>query len=735
MNTSTEILSLPGQTGAQTETTWSEYLGLLSRYAWLIGGLAIGGAVTAAAWSYSQKPVFQAKATVVVQQEGPDALQRDRARMLDNSPEYFQTHFELMKSHYVLQQTAVRLKLADQAEYREEAKGLGTWLVDRMPGLRGVLQTGEDAAAAPGLKEDLLLKRFSQQIDVIPIRGARLAHITVSSEDPQFAATAANTLVAVYVERAQALDLEAKEKAAQWFTAHLNELRKKVEESHQALYVFRLKHGLLQAQERQAVTAHNLSELNSELVRAEMRKAEAQVRLQQLQSALLGKSGGQAMDWDKLDAATEVLSSPLIQALRTQEVKLTGQLAELSDKYGTLHPKMAKVQAELQDLRERIQQEVRKVYESAKQEYETAIVREKTVKEAVGRHRQEKINLEKFDIEHGILEREAESSQHMYDLFLKVMKEADLSTGLRASNVYLADPAVASLIPVKPQKKLNTILGLLVGLMSGVGLAFFLDSRDRSLKGPDDVDRYLPNVSLLGTVPLMPKSTRTNGTVLLSSQPDAFASESIRAIRTSVLLANPAGLPSCILITSPGANEGKTTLAVNLATAMAQLKETRVLLIDADLRNTAPHSIFSVYSERPSPPGLTDFLRGDAESWDIVYQTDHPNLSVIPPGDCPSNPSELLHSNQMRKLLSWCRYERFHIIIDAPPVLPVTDSVVLANQVDGVLLVVSAGETSLQSCRWSLRRLAGSGGKVLGVVLQKARLADLPYYATTARVL
>ena len=728
MDVTKKLRSLPGETTVQKDETWSEYLGMLSRYRWLIGGLAIAGALAAAGWSYVQKPMYQSKATVVVQEEGPDALQHDRARRPDVSPEYFQTHFELMKSHYVLQQTAARLRLSEQAEYRQETGGLSTWLADKIPPLRSLLQGEGENMISPNLKDDLLQRRFSQQVEVMPIRGARLAHIIVSSENPQFAALAANTLVSVYVERVQALELEGKEKAAQWFMSHLNDLRKKVEGSQQALYVFRQRHGLLQGKERQVVTTQSLSELNSELVRAEMRKAETQVRLQQLQSALSDHTEMQTVDWDKLDASTEVLTSSLIQGLRSQEIKLTGQMAELSEKYGPLHPKIARVQAELHDLRAQIQQEVRKVYQSAKQEFETAVIREKTIREAVDRHKHQKIGLEQYDIEHGILEREAESSQHMYDIFLKVMKEADLSMGLRASNVYLADPAVASSTPVKPQKKLNTMLGLVIGLMTGVGLALLLNTRDRSLRGPDDVERYLPSLSLLGTVPFLPKTDRMNGSVLGEPQPETFASESIRAIRTSLLLANPGRLPSCVLITSPGANEGKTTLAANLATAMAQLKERKVLFIDADLRSTKPRTVFPVQKTLLSPAGLTNFLHGATDVRDVIHQTDTPNLFVIPRGEDSSYPLELLHSDQMIKLLRWCRDEGFHVIIDSPPILPVTDSMVLANLVDGVLLVVSAGETTMESCRQSLRRLADSGGTVLGVVIQKVRKAHLPQY-------
>jgi succinoglycan biosynthesis transport protein ExoP len=310
-----------------------------------------------------------------------------------------------------------------------------------------------------------------------------------------------------------------------------------------------------------------------------------------------------------------------------------------------------------------------------------------------------------------------------------VAKEADLSAGLRASNVYLADPAMPSSIPVKPQKKLNTMLGLLVGLMTGVATALILEARDRSLKGPDDVERYLPSVSLLGIVPRFPMPQGANSTLLLSTQSPDPAAESFRTIRSSLLLSNPSQMPSRLLITSPGESEGKTTLAVNLAKAMAQLDDARVILIDADLRKPYPHPIYAIQTDNGQPKGLVDYLAGSAEIRDIVHQSEIAKLSVIPSGDRPCNPSELLHSKHMSYLLRWLREQRFHVILDAPPVMPVADPTVLAPQVEGVLLVVSAGETTREACRSAIQRLTAARGNFLGVVLQKARPSDFPYYS------
>jgi succinoglycan biosynthesis transport protein ExoP len=492
-----------------------------------------------------------------------------------------------------------------------------------------------------------------------------------------------------------------------------------------------VKHGLLGGRERQSMTAQTNTELDTELVRAEMRRADAQSRLEQIQSALrnrTGQNGAIEIDWSSLDALTEVLSSPLIQTLRAQDIKVSGQVAELSDKYGPLHPKLARAKAELQDLRERIRQEVQKIFDSVNHEYNAAVSRVRVIKEAAGRHRQEKIQLERYEIEYGTLERDAESTQHLYNVFLKQTKEADLAVGLGTANVYLADPAVPSSIPVKPKKQLNTLLGLLLGLMTGVGLALFLEVRDPTLKGPEDLARYLPRIALLGVIPLLPKAKTGDSALLLPDQHSGATAENIRIIRTSVLLSSPNELPACVLITSPGESEGKTMLSVSLAIAMAQLKNTRVLLIDADFRKAAHGYIHGIQRERRGAKGLATFLAGRAKLEEIIHQTNIPYLSVIPRGKRPSNPSELFHSKQMSLLLNRCREEGYHVILDAPPVLPVTDPVILASQVDGVLVVASVGQTTREACRLAIHRLTAAGGKILGIVLQKVQVPDNSYY-------
>lgn len=704
---------------------------LLCRCRWvLILGVTAVCTLVAMLWSFLQTPVYQGKASVGIDLQNSAGLDRDKSHASpDVSPEYFATHFELMRSRTVLQRTAQRLNLKNQPEYNPALDKKPSWSSTLWLSSARDRDTSEpdEAALSPEAAEDRLLKQFSEHLEIMPVRGARLAHIVAQSEDPKFAALAANTLANVYIERAQELSTKATENSAAWFMTHLDELRKKVEASQQALYAFRKKHGLLDVRDGRSAAGQKMAELESELVKAEMKKAEAQSRFMQIQSVLQGSNQKEQIDWSNLDASTEVLSSPLIQNLRAQEIKVSGEVAELSDKYGPLHPKLARAKAELEDLRGRIQHEVEKVYDSVKHEYDAAVVRERTIKEAVGRHRQEKIGLEQYEIERSILEREAESNQHLFDIFLKLTKEADVLSGMRSASVYLADPAVASSLPVKPRKVLNTALGLLLGLMSGFGAALFLEFRKRTLRAPDDVERFNPTVSLLGVVPMLEKLPG-NGRLLLPSDSSSHVAESVRIIRTSLLMSNPNQPPACVLVTSPGESEGKTTLATNLAVALSQLEDMRVVLMDVDFRKPTHHHIFGLKSEARNPKGLVDYLKGHAHLEEIIHRSDHPNLWVVPRGSAPERPSELLYSKHMTEFLNWCRKEGYLVILDAPPVLPVADPLVLASKVDGVLLVVSSGTTTMDACRIAIQRLTLAGGKILGAVMQKAEPRDIPYY-------
>jgi len=519
--------------------------------------------------------------------------------------------------------------------------------------------------------------------------------------------------------------VRSKEKASEWYVTQLERLRAKVEEAEKGLYAYRVKHGMVDARDGERDVAHRLAELNNELIRAEMKLAEAQTRYEHLSSIMKSAGGIPGIDWKVLDSSSEVLASSLIQNLRAQEIKASSEVAELMDKYGPLHPKLTHAKSELTELRERIRQEVEKIYSSLKHEHDLAMAKVRVLRDAVAKQKTEKAKVEQREIEYGILDREAKSTRLLYETFLKQMKDRELSPESQYTPVYLADPAVPTPFPVKPRKKLNMIVGMMTGLISGVGVGLFFELRNRRFRGSDDLQRYLSSVPVLAAVPRLPKA-EAQAFSFADCNGSRGAAEAFRALRTTLLLSSLRDRSRSLLVTSPGPREGKTTVAANLATTMAQLEHVKVILINADLRHPEMHPVYQIKKNgHGEPKGLRHFLVGQADLQAVIHSTEIPNLWIVPQGGMSSNPSELVHSRSMAMLLARCHEQGWHIIIDCPEVLSVAEGVILSTMVEGVLLVVSAPETSRDASRAAIQRLVGSGARLLGIVIQKASPREL----------
>lgn len=717
----------------QREIKIGDVLQIMYRWRWFISGVTLAFVALGGVWTFTRTPVYKSTASVVVEREEAGTMERAGNYFL--IPEYYQTHFELLKSQGVLEQAARRLDLVHRPEFLPRPSRLGEAIWNVMP--HSIQDLLHDVASEQSLEviseaeggqriDPRILRAFEHNVDVKPIRGTRLAYISVESIDPSFASQAANAIAASYIDNWSKVSARSKEKAGEWYSGQLERLRKKVEDAEQGLYAYRIKHGLVDAQEGQRDTAHKLAELNSELIRAEMKLVEAQSRYQHLAPIVNDGDKSKSLNWKMIDSSAEVLGSSLIQALRAQEIKASGQIAELTDKYGPLHPKLAHAISELNDLRERIQGEVEKVYNSLKHEYELAQARVRVVKEAVNRQKQEKTKLEQHEIEYGILDREAKSTRLLYEMFLKQMKDRELSPETQYTPVYLADPAVPPSVPIRPRKKLDLMIATMLGLISSIGLAVFFESRDARLKNSQEVERHHPTLPVLGIVPRLTRA-EVQQLRIADANGSRMAVESFRALRTSLLL-SVQPRPHSILVTSAVESEGKTTVAANLASAMAQLEQLHVVLIDGDLRKSQSHTLFEVATGNGPAKGLYDFLAGQAGLDDIIHQSVIPNLMVIPQGRHASNPSDLIHSRQMGMLLNHCLEQGWQVIIDAPPVLPVAEALILASMVEGVLFVISACETTRDASRVAVHRLTSNGAKLLGLVIQKAPPQELTAY-------
>lgn len=688
------------------------------RWHWIVLCTLLCGAL-AAAWSFLQTPTYESTATVLIEREHQPPTQTTTSPALDLSPDYYETHFELLKTRRVLEKAAHALRILDRAEFTSRPEGIQRLWQRNASTVEGA---GNSTSATAW---EVAFGRFESAITVKPVRGTRLARIVVRSQDPQFAANAADAVAAAYVQLNQEINSTNKEQALGWFSSHLAELRLKVEQAQEALYVYRSKHGIVEVGDRQTVSEQRLRELTTELVKLELHRNEAESRYRQIAILLTDKNIADGIDWSKWDDHSEVLSSPLIQTLKAQEIKAAGEAAELGEKYGPLHPKLLKTRTELQQLREYLVAEVKKIYRSLKHERDLVVSRMAAIQTVISQQKTDVVQSERLQSQQALLEREVKSAQQVYDSFLTGMKEASLASEFIANNVVLADPATPATNPSKPRTFANVLLGLILGLGVGIGLALVRDHWDQSLKEPSDFAGHLPGISFLEAVPRI--SRRSEPHSLVIEGPQAMpALEAFRSIRASILLSTGIRRDGALAITSPGPSDGKSTVAVNLAIAMAQLEGMRVVLIDADLRNTHRPNLLAVSDTQPK--GLIDYLEGYASFDEILHQNGQPNLWLIPPGRVTSNPSELLSTTRMRELLAQCRSGGYFVIIDTPPVGLFSDAAILGSQVDGVVMVVGAGQADRTTFQIAARKIISSGGTLLGIVLQKAAAPQLTHY-------
>ena len=414
-------------------------------------------------------------------------------------------------------------------------------------------------------------------------------------------------------------------------------------------------------------------------------------------------------------------------------MEIDKKLSELSKRYGSKHPQIIALNNELKSLNSRKMGEIQRIVNTLQNEYRVAQAREQSLRGSLGQQRGESLSMNEKAIDYGVLKREAETSRDMFDLLVKRFKEASLTEDIRTGNIRVIDPAEVPKSPVKPNKMKNILLAIIVGLSMGIGLAFFLEYLDNTIKLPEEVNSIL-KIPYLGPIPAIAATeTEAGGNtedrspaddLIILHSPKSTASESFRGIRTSILFSTADTSPQVILVCSAGPREGKTITSANIAIAMAQAGG-KVVILDCDMRRPKMHKLFSLERDR----GMSNILVNNCTLDEAVIHTSIPNVDIIPSGPIPPNPSELLQSHHMKSLIEELKPHYERIIIDSPPVTAVTDAVILASIVDGVVVVIRAHETHREMIKNGIGQLKAVNAHILGAVLNGVDMGrDSHYY-------
>jgi polysaccharide biosynthesis transport protein len=686
-----------------------DYVRVIVKRRRLIIALFAGICIVGLFLTLTATPIYEAIASITIERENSNILSLQDFMLADPiSAEYYQTQYKILESRSVARKAIARLRL------------------DKNELFFSMCASKDDSKPAVSDKtsEEKLVGAFLSGLSIEPVRNSRLVLVKYQSTDPALAATLANTVVDAYMDHMLATKLASIQNAMQWLNDNMDVEKNKVEKAEQALLLYKGTHGIVTdfTGDTETITAQKLAQLNAQVVEAETARVEAETRYKQALAF--------APSQDMLDSIPEVLNNGLIQQIKTMEVGLAQRRSELTKRYGPNHPQMIVVQSELKTLQAKKELEIGRIINSLNNTYKVTLAKENSLKEALADQKNEALNLSQKAVEYTGLYRETQSGKEMYALLLKRFKETSIAENLKADNIRMVDKAEVPNTPIKPRKLLNLLATVLLGLGISLGMAFLLEYLDDSIGLPEDIQRHV-QIPFMGLVPLHEAKAQLAGAAKTAPQLEAFlaprspVSEAYRGIRTNILFSPAETKPQVLLVSSAAAQEGKTTTAANIAIVMAQYGY-RVVLIDCDFHRPQVGKLFGISQEQ----GMTDLLSGSKELREAVCGTVIPNLSVIPSGLTPPNPSEMLGSDRMHALLELLRQHFDKIIIDSSPLNAVTDALVASSAVDSVVLVVRAGVTNCKKAKSAVEKLKNIGTPVLGAVLNGVDLVKDGYYYT-----
>jgi len=583
--------------------------------------------------------------------------------------------------------------------------------------------------ANPSEVDSRAISAYLDMLEIQPIPKTSLVKVTFSVPDPELSARVANAHAQAYIRNGVKFRSHANEEALGFLQEKLLELKERVEKSEAILNHYRREQGIISLDDKENIVVERLADLNKRLTKAEAERIGFEA-----QDHLIRKR-----DYDSLPG---VIDNPLIQTLKGELARLEGEQAQLSSQFKDRYPRVQQLKARVEETRRRLQKETQKAVGGITSAYLAAQAQEKELRVKMEEQKAAALGLKDASVEYAILAREVDTNRQLYESVLQRMKEMAVAAELHVSNVSVIDQAKPPIEASWPQKGLWLFWSACIGLVGGVGLAFFREYLDNTLKTPEEVVSYL-RLPSLGVVPDFssldrrsyaprglpytsfetPTIPSSGQELVLSHHPFSVVAEAYRTFRTAVLLSRAEEPPKTILFTSGRRGEGKTVTVINSAIIFSQMGA-RVLVIDADLRRPSCHKILDMENWR----GLTELLTGHRGPQEVIRPTTIDHFSFLSSGFLPPNPTELVGSTKMREILTSLQEHYDYILIDSPPVMAVSDAVLLSTMVDGVIVVVDAQETPKPVVRKTCSRLSYAQAKILGVMLNRVNMRRGDYY-------
>jgi capsular exopolysaccharide synthesis family protein len=665
--------------------------------------------------TFTTVPLYRAQARVQIDEEQTTAQTdfKEPSFVYSDPEPYYQTQYKILQGRDLALRAARRLKLDSVPEFN--GRGAQPPLVTRLIGAAKakIMAPFVGSAPVPGApstspgKDNEQADALLGRVQVVPVRGSRLVDVYFVAADPAFAARAANVFVDDYVNQNLEFRLQNTDKTLQWLTEEVAKQQNVVQSSERMLAEYRENQNALSLEDRQNIIVSRLNQVNDAASRA---------RLTRIQKETLYNQIIAAKDPESL---LQIASNPLVQQLKTRIVELQREKTALTERYGEKHPDVQRVNGQIADAQRQLDGEIEKSVAAIKADYQAAIDEEKQLAADLEGQKAQATTLNRKSIDYSVLQREAESNRQVYESLLQREKELRVVSNSRANNVRVLDRAEVPGSPFTPNTRRAWLMAILFGLGCGIATAFAIDYLDDTVKTPEDVTWRLR----LDFIGLVPKVQGERHPLLSGPVPHDFG-EAFRALRTALVASSGTDATRLVAVTSTQPLEGKTTTAANIALALA-IGGARVLLVDADMRRPSLHKAMRL----PNDKGLSDLLGGKARVREVVQRSSDANLLVITAGHTPSNPSELLASERMRAFLHQLTTGPFDwVIIDTPPVLAVTDSVIIAPLVHAVTFVIGAEMTRWRLAERAIETLQGGHPRSITAILNRVDYDRNRYY-------
>ncbi|HHX8545180.1 TPA: GumC family protein [Vibrio alginolyticus] len=686
---------------------------------WLsIAAFTLLFSLTCTWYIYSKASIYQATATLLIQEEQKSALSIEEVYGVDTTKkEYFQTQIAILKSNHIADKVIRELNLTQLPEFTSSG-GLNKKIdqIKSIPFVQDLLNVAPSPKETAQFSESYYqaLQAFRSKLDIEPVRNTQLVRIRFRSTDPKLATTIANAVGQAYIDANFEAKLVVTQNAATWLTNNSQKLKERLRNSEQALQEFLLKEGLIDINGIDEIYANELEELTRKLNIAVNKRIEAQTLIQ-----LLRRKSSQSLD--SLLSIDEFANQAQIRDLKLSEAQAAKNLSELAQRYGPKHDRMIQAKAQLAEIQSRTQQLIRDISFSKQQDLLAAKAQEDMLRAELDNKKSDFQSLGSQKARYEQLKREVESNKALYEAFLNREKETNATSDYKNVTARFTDKAIIPLFPVAPQRIKLVLIATFFGFAIACALVIILETMREVIRSTADVQEKL-GVTCLGVIPMVKKrNLRKNGvsyTAYLDDEEKLF-SEACRSVRTSLLLRLTNTKQKILPFTSAIPEEGKTSTSINMAVSFSKME--KVLIIDCDLRRP---SIAKRFGIAESSPGLTHILTMDTPIKDCVTHIKEANLDVLSAGLIPPNPQELLASDRFKKLLEHFQNKYDRIIIDTPPLLSVSDALILGQYANGLITVIRSESTKSSLVNLALSKQIQHSVPSLGVLITQAKAKE-----------